>query len=78
MPTVFSIGSRRFFFYSNEGFERAHVHVQRGSSFAKFWLQPVSVASSRGFRLHELRSIEKQVHENRDRLLHAWNEFFAI
>ncbi|HXO25787.1 MAG TPA: DUF4160 domain-containing protein [Thermoanaerobaculia bacterium] len=28
------------FFYSNEGTERPHVHVQHESRVAKFWLRP--------------------------------------
>ena len=44
MPTVRRIGSARFFFYSNEGSEPPHVHVEQGGSVAKFWLAPVSLA----------------------------------
>ncbi len=29
MPTVFRSGPYRFFFYSNEGSEPPHIHVQR-------------------------------------------------
>ena len=37
MPTVFSEGGYRFFFYSNEGNPRepVHVHVERGDGEAK-------------------------------------------
>jgi hypothetical protein len=36
----------RFFFFSNEGFEPAHVHVEAGDGYAKFWLEPVELAES--------------------------------
>jgi hypothetical protein len=36
MPTVFRVGSARFFFYSNENQEPPHVHVAR-CVFRKFW-----------------------------------------
>ncbi|MFL5068992.1 MAG: DUF4160 domain-containing protein [Xanthobacteraceae bacterium] len=49
-----AISGFRFFFYSLEGSEPAHVHIEHGDSIAKFWLNPVSLAESRGFRSHEL------------------------
>jgi len=47
MPTVLSIGPLRFFFYSNEGDEPPHIHVQRDRSLAKFWLTSIRLASSK-------------------------------
>jgi hypothetical protein len=41
MPKVLEIGPYRFFFWSRENNEPAHVHVQRGCEEAKFWLEPV-------------------------------------
>ena len=46
MPTVLRIGSARFFFYSNEGDKPSHIHVEQAGAVAKFWLDPVSLASS--------------------------------
>jgi len=42
MPTVFRERGFRFFFYSNEGSPREslHIHVEKGSAEAKFWLEP--------------------------------------
>lgn len=48
MPTVLRIGPYRFFFYSNEGSEPPHVHVESGGRVAKVWLVPVSVANPGG------------------------------
>lgn len=45
MPTIARIGPHRVFFYGNEGAERPHVHVQRERMMAKFWLDPVTLAS---------------------------------
>ncbi|MGH6855523.1 MAG: DUF4160 domain-containing protein, partial [Aestuariivirga sp.] len=36
-----------------------HVHVQRERFFAKFWLNPVTLASSIRFASHELRAIQR-------------------
>jgi hypothetical protein len=40
VPTVLRVGPYRFFFYSNEGSEPPHIHVEAGGKSAKFWLQP--------------------------------------
>jgi hypothetical protein len=58
LPTIARIGPFRFFFYSNEGTERPHVHVQHESRVAKFWLSPVALAASGGFPAAELRTVE--------------------
>ena len=54
MPTVLRLGPYRFFFFSNENGEPAHIHVQRERALAKFWLRPVALASSTGFSAAEL------------------------
>ena len=41
MPTVLRIGPYRFYFFSNEGDEPPHVHVDRDAATAKVWLDPV-------------------------------------
>lgn len=76
MPTIARIGPYRFFFYSNEGSEPAHVHVQRDRCLAKFWLAPVVLASSRPFPAKELRDVEAIVSARRDPSRDAWNDFF--
>jgi hypothetical protein len=77
MPTIARTGPYRIFFFSNEGSEPAHVHVQRESALAKFWLKPVALAAASGFGAHELRRIAVIVEENRQIWLEAWNEFFG-
>jgi hypothetical protein len=76
MPTIDDIGPYKFFFYSAEGREPPHVHVRRDRATAKLWLNPVRLVRSRGFGAHELRTIQKLVEENSDRMLKAWNEHF--
>ncbi len=41
MPTVMNIAGYRFFFYSLEGTEPPHIHIERDAATAKFWLDPV-------------------------------------
>ena len=77
MPTVWRTGSFRFFFYSNEGTEPPHVHVQDGRKLAKFWLDPVSLAVSKHFNAHELSQLEHVVVDHHHQLMEAWNDFFS-
>jgi hypothetical protein len=77
MPTILRIGPFRFFFYSNENQEPAHIHIQRERMLAKFWLNPVALASSTRFSSQELRKLEQLVIDNRNVFLEAWNEYFS-
>jgi hypothetical protein len=76
VPTVFRDGPYRFFFFSNEGNEPVHIHIEAGSSYAKFWLEPVVVARSIGFRPHELAECRSIIEENADKIRAKWNEHF--
>jgi hypothetical protein len=64
MPVILRVGPYRFFFYSNENNEQAHIHVQRERALAKFWLKPVALASSTGFPAQELSKLSRLVQEN--------------
>ena len=77
MPTVLRSGPYRLLIYSGDRNEPPHVHAERDTSQAKFWLQPVRLAWSRGFSGSELRKIEVVVTEHAQELLEAWNEFFS-
>jgi hypothetical protein len=77
MPTVLRIGPYRFYFYSHEPNEPAHVHVDRDASSAKFWLNPVSLARNLGLRASDLRLVERLIRENQIQLLEAWNGYFG-
>jgi hypothetical protein len=76
-PTVLRSGPYRFFFFSNEGYEPPHIHVQRERMLAKYWLTPVALASSTGFAARELRRIQGLVEEHASDFLEAWNEYFS-
>ena len=78
MPTVLRIGAFRFFFYANEGQEPAHIHVQADNRMAKFWLQPVNLASSIGFSAKDLNQLLGLAREHEALFLEAWNDFFNI
>ena len=76
-PTVLRSGPYRFFFFSNEGKEPPHIHVQRDRQLAKFWIEPVRLAASTGFKARELTRMEDLVGENELVFLEAWHAFFG-
>jgi len=38
MPEVLRVHGYRFFFFSREGNEPPHIHVEQAERYAKFWL----------------------------------------
>lgn len=78
MPTLLRIDGYRFFFYSAEGDPREppHVHVTSGDKVAKFWLDPVKLASSKRIRASEIVIIQAIVVAHQSLFLGAWNAYF--
>jgi hypothetical protein len=60
MPTALRIDGYRFFFFSNEGNEPVHIHVESGDGYCKYWINPVSLAYSTGYNSTELTRIIHQ------------------
>jgi hypothetical protein len=75
MPTVLRIGAFRFHFYSDEGEEPAHIHVDIGDGECKFWLDPVVLAKSTNVSPINVRKIERLVFEHRSFLMEKYYEF---
>ena len=78
MPTVLRTGPYRFYFYSHEPNEPPHVHVDRDDLSAKFWIDPVALASNFGFNQRELTVLQRIVNVHRDEFLEAWNGHFGF
>ena len=74
MPTVLRLEGFRFFIFSDEGNEPAHIHARKQDCVAKFWLSPVSLASNEGFNMATLNRLHRLVRANRDLFLEKWNE----
>ena len=77
MPTILRLEGLRFFFYSQETGEPPHVHVESGEATAKYWLNPVELARSRGFRARDLTRLRATIIERRHEFLEAWNAHFG-
>lgn len=64
MPTIYREGPYGFFFYSREGQEPPHIHVERDELECKIWLTPELLVASSDFPAHELTKILKIVRQN--------------
>ena len=65
------------FFFSREGHEPPHIHVEQAERYAKFWLDPIELVESRGFRGSELRELHSIIAEHRDQFIIASDEHFG-
>jgi len=77
MPTLLLVEGFRFYFFSSERQEPPHVHVQKGDSVAKLWLQPVDLAFARGFNRSEIGRIREITLEYQAFFVERWNEYFG-
>jgi hypothetical protein len=76
MPTILRWRGRRFYFYSSDGDELPHGHVDHGGRTIKVWLGTPRIAYNDGYAMREVTSILNVVERNRERLLEAWREYF--
>ncbi|MGZ8256826.1 MAG: DUF4160 domain-containing protein [Gallionella sp.] len=76
MPTILRLLNWRFHFYSDEGVEPPHIHVDTGDGECKFWLEPIRLARSRNVSPVVLRRIESVVFERQAFFKEQWHEFF--
>jgi hypothetical protein len=51
--------------------------VESAGKYAKFWLDPVSLARSVGYTPHDLRRLHELVQENRSSFEEKWHEYFG-
>lgn len=77
MPTVLRIGPHRFFWFSHEGQEPPHIHVETAENAAKFWLDPVQLAWAVGYNSRELRVVRELVEEHAVFFRERWHEYFG-
>lgn len=75
MPTV-QIEGYKFRFYSSDVNEPPHMHVLRGGSVAKVWLQPVQMEYNRGYSQRDMRQILQIAQERQQQLLELWHGHF--
>jgi len=58
--------------------EPAHVHVQKNSSEAKFWIgMEIELERSAGFDAKTLRKLARLVEDNKEMIEEKWNDYFG-
>jgi hypothetical protein len=77
MPTVLRKYGFRFHFFSADGHEPQHIHVDADGKRAKIWLHEVAVARIGGFNEDQMKRIIAVVKEHREEMLEAWHEYFG-
>ena len=77
MPTVPRAEGFRLYFFSSDRREPPHVHVDRGGSSAKIWLERGQLARNLGFAPHELGDTIRLVRRHQHNLLEAWHVQFG-
>jgi hypothetical protein len=76
VPTVLIEAGFRFHFFSADGHEPPHIHVDKDGRRAKVWLGDVRVAKAGGFNQSDMKRILEIVQAKRQVFQEAWNEFF--
>ena len=54
-----------------------HIHVEQAERYAKFLLDPISLAANTGFRSRELTELLGLVERHRPLFEEKWNEHFS-
>lgn len=67
----------RFYFFSNEGVEPKHIHIEKADANGKMWLEPsIDVEYFYGFSIKEQKELKGIVNDNLEFLKNKWNEYF--
>lgn len=77
MPKVLDINGFRFYFFSHEPNEPAHIHIDKAGNTAKFWLVPIEIARNIGFNAKELKEIRLLIEEHQQKFVEAWYGYFG-
>jgi len=75
-PTIFREKDFRFFFFSNENNEPAHIHIEKDNKYAKIWLDRLDIAKNYGFTAKEINFILKLAFYNKEEFIRSWDEYF--
>ncbi len=76
MPTILRLLGFRFFFYSNEGSEPPHVHIEKGDAEGKYWIDPIEKDYMDGFTSAEERQVREIVTKHQENFKQEWHDHF--
>ena len=75
MPSIKGIpGPYRFFLYSFDRNEPAHIHSRRERATCTRWLDPVDLADNHGLTPRNLTAVRRIILEDRERIMDVWRE----
>jgi hypothetical protein len=77
MPEVFREEGFVFFFYANEGNEPMHIHIRKAGGYAKFWLIPIELDSSKGLKSSDIIKAENIIKFHYEQIKDKWYEVFG-
>ena len=72
MPVILREKGYEFWFVMFDLNEPIHVHVRHERKQAKYWVQPLALAWTRGYRPHELKEIERIITDNSAYIVRVW------
>lgn len=85
MPSLFTVGGYRFFFWSNEEGEPIHVHLSKGApspNATKLWLTKSGgcvVAHNKGqIPEKDLRELVRIAAAQHDLICESWKKYFDV
>jgi len=77
MPTLLVESGFRFYFYSSEGNEPPHVHVQKADAEGKIWLEPLfERVYMHGFTKQEEKKLLEIADRHKEEFKKVWHEYF--
>ncbi len=73
MPAILFVKGWKFFFFSNEGNEPIHIHVQKGERSCKYWLDvdnfDIIEAYSYAFSQRDKREVRELIFETSEKCI---------
>jgi hypothetical protein len=72
MPKVFEDSGFTFRFYAADLDEPIHVHIEKDSYAAKFWVNPIHCAVDGGFNRRDLRRITQIIAARQQEIIDKW------
>lgn len=77
MPKLFEDSGFTFRFYAADLDEPIHVHVEKDSHVAKFWVNSIVCAVDGGFNRRDLRQIIQIIGSRQQEIVVKWQEMEA-
>ncbi len=75
MPTIHRENGFRFFFYTREGNEPAHVHVVGKGGEMKVWLNPIQISTVYNMSSKDQRMVLIITNKNLDSFKQEWSKW---